>query len=74
MNIGLTLFKRRCKELSINHWPHRKIKSLHLLVQNLKETGLDNKSWSVGARNKDVGESSRNGTHIRDKETKASLF
>ncbi|MED6155778.1 hypothetical protein PIB30_008362 [Stylosanthes scabra] len=42
MNIGVTLLKRRCRELSINRWPHRKIKSLHLLIQNLKEMGLDN--------------------------------
>ncbi|QHN93690.1 protein RKD4 [Arachis ipaensis] len=42
MNIGLTLLKRRCRELSIKRWPHRKIKSLHLLIQTLKEIGLDN--------------------------------
>ncbi|XP_020961470.1 protein RKD1-like [Arachis ipaensis] len=32
---SLTLLKRRCREFSINRWPHRKIKSLHLLLQNL---------------------------------------
>ncbi|MED6211568.1 hypothetical protein PIB30_074986 [Stylosanthes scabra] len=42
MNIGVTLLKRRCRELNINRWPHRKIRSLHLLIQNLKEMGLDN--------------------------------
>ncbi|KAK7350978.1 hypothetical protein VNO77_10083 [Canavalia gladiata] len=36
MNVGLTLLKRRCRELNIMRWPHRKLKSLKLLIDNLK--------------------------------------
>ncbi|GKV25586.1 hypothetical protein SLEP1_g34999 [Rubroshorea leprosula] len=40
MNVGLTLLKRRCRELNIMRWPHRKIKSLKTLIHNVKEMGL----------------------------------
>ncbi|CAL0305424.1 unnamed protein product [Lupinus luteus] len=40
MNVGLTLLKRRCRELNILRWPHRKLKSLELLISNVKEMGL----------------------------------
>ncbi|KAK7410725.1 hypothetical protein VNO78_01741 [Psophocarpus tetragonolobus] len=40
MNVGLTMLKRRCRELNIMRWPHRKIKSLQLLIHNVKELGL----------------------------------
>lgn len=36
MNVGLTLLKRRCRELNITRWPHRKIKSLKTLIYNVK--------------------------------------
>ncbi|XLU56709.1 hypothetical protein S245_051357, partial [Arachis hypogaea] len=39
-------------------------------VYRNKEMSPDNESWSVRARNKDVGTSSKNGTHTRDQETK----
>ncbi|XP_027337140.1 protein RKD4 [Abrus precatorius] len=42
MNVGLTLLKRRCRELNIMRWPHRKLKSLKLLIDNVKELGLAN--------------------------------
>ncbi|KAI5405542.1 protein RKD4 [Lathyrus oleraceus] len=42
LNIGLTLLKKRCRELKITRWPHRKLKSLTLLIDNLKEMGLGN--------------------------------
>ncbi|TKY74080.1 RKD4 protein [Spatholobus suberectus] len=42
MNVGLTLLKRRCRELNIMRWPHRKLKSLQLLIDNVKELGLAN--------------------------------
>ncbi|KAF7830728.1 protein RKD4 [Senna tora] len=38
LNVGLTLLKRRCRELNITRWPHRKIKSLQSLIDN--ELGL----------------------------------
>ncbi|KAK8690431.1 hypothetical protein V6N13_073964 [Hibiscus sabdariffa] len=42
MNVGLTLLKKRCRELNILRWPHRKIKSLKSLINNVKELGLTN--------------------------------
>ncbi|KAA3456798.1 protein RKD4 [Gossypium australe] len=42
MNVGLTLLKKRCRELNIMRWPHRKIKSLKSLIHNVKELGLTN--------------------------------
>ncbi|GKU89077.1 hypothetical protein SLEP1_g3267 [Rubroshorea leprosula] len=40
MNVGLTLLKKRCRELNIMRWPHRKIKSLKTLINNIKVMGL----------------------------------
>ncbi|KAJ4850795.1 hypothetical protein Tsubulata_009784, partial [Turnera subulata] len=40
MRVGLTCLKRRCRELGIMRWPHRKIKSLNFLISNVKEQGL----------------------------------
>lgn len=36
LNVGLTVLKRRCRELNIMRWPHRKIKSLKALIENVK--------------------------------------
>ncbi|PKU73863.1 Protein RKD3 [Dendrobium catenatum] len=36
LNVGITLLKKRCRELNIPRWPHRKIKSLDTLIQNIK--------------------------------------
>lgn len=36
MNVGLTLLKKRCRELGIPRWPHRKIKSLGSLIHNVQ--------------------------------------
>ena len=36
MNVGLTMLKKRCRELNIMRWPHRKIKSLKSLINNVK--------------------------------------
>lgn len=36
MNVGLTLLKKRCRELGIPRWPHRKIKSLSSLMHNVQ--------------------------------------
>ncbi|CAJ1974412.1 unnamed protein product [Sphenostylis stenocarpa] len=43
MNVGLTMLKKRCRELNIMRWPHRKLKSLQLLIDNVKELGLADK-------------------------------
>ncbi|KAK1283464.1 Protein RKD2 [Acorus calamus] len=37
LNVGLTLLKKRCRELGIPRWPHRKMKSMQTLIQNVKE-------------------------------------
>ncbi|KAK6117737.1 hypothetical protein DH2020_048526 [Rehmannia glutinosa] len=36
LNVGLTILKKRCRELNIMRWPHRKIKSLKSLIHNVK--------------------------------------
>ncbi|XP_059435270.1 protein RKD4 [Corylus avellana] len=42
MKVGLTVLKKRCRELNIMRWPHRKIKSLKSLINNAKELGFTN--------------------------------
>ncbi|CAO2183725.1 unnamed protein product [Urochloa humidicola] len=37
MNVGLTVLKKRCRELGIARWPHRKMKSLKSLILNVQE-------------------------------------
>ncbi|CAM8900509.1 unnamed protein product [Rhodiola kirilowii] len=41
MNVGLTVLKKRCRELNIMRWPHRKLMSLKSLINNVKEMGLE---------------------------------
>lgn len=36
LNIGLTLLKKRCRELGIQRWPYRKLMSLQKLIHNVK--------------------------------------
>ncbi|EOA14385.1 hypothetical protein CARUB_v10027579mg [Capsella rubella] len=38
LNIGVTLLKKKCRELGIPRWPHRKLSSLNTLITNLKES------------------------------------
>ncbi|GAB2265060.1 hypothetical protein Dimus_000127 [Dionaea muscipula] len=40
LGVGLTVLKKRCRELDIRRWPHRKIKSLKSLIRNVQELGL----------------------------------
>ncbi|KMZ66787.1 Pentatricopeptide repeat [Zostera marina] len=42
LNVGLTLLKKRCRELGIPRWPHRKMKSLQTLINNVQELGMEN--------------------------------
>nr|GMC67047.1 protein RKD4 [Ipomoea batatas] len=42
LKVGLTALKKRCRELNISRWPHRKIKSLTSLIHNIKELGMGN--------------------------------
>uniref|UniRef100_A0A7N1A483 RWP-RK domain-containing protein n=1 Tax=Kalanchoe fedtschenkoi TaxID=63787 RepID=A0A7N1A483_KALFE len=39
LNVGLTLLKKRCRELGIRRWPHRKLMSLQTLISNVQELG-----------------------------------
>ena len=36
LNTGLTQLKKKCRELGIPRWPHRRIKSLHALIINVQ--------------------------------------
>ena len=36
LNVGLTLLKKRCRELNIRRWPHRKLMSLQTLIKNVQ--------------------------------------
>ncbi|KAJ8467948.1 hypothetical protein OPV22_030500 [Ensete ventricosum] len=53
LRVGLTVLKRKCREFGIPRWPHRKIKSLNNLIQNLQEEVQrqeeENKSAAVKA-------------------------
>jgi hypothetical protein len=40
LNVGLTVLKKRCRELGIPRWPHRKMKSLHALINNVEVPSL----------------------------------
>ena len=40
LKVGLTVLKRKCRELGIPRWPHRKIKSLDSLIHSLQVTSL----------------------------------
>ncbi|CAL5188246.1 unnamed protein product [Lathyrus oleraceus] len=53
LNVGLTVLKRKCREFGIPRWPHRKIKSLDSLIQNLQEEAkhqeMENKAAAMAA-------------------------
>lgn len=40
LNVGLTLLKKRCRELNIRRWPHRKLMSLQTLIKNVQVTNF----------------------------------
>ncbi|MCO5563150.1 hypothetical protein L7F22_016787 [Adiantum nelumboides] len=37
LNVGLTVLKKRCREFKIPRWPHRKMKSINCLIDNIKD-------------------------------------
>ncbi|RHN63666.1 putative transcription factor Nin-like family [Medicago truncatula] len=41
LNVGLTHLKKRCRELGIRRWPHRKLMSLQTLINNIQELGKE---------------------------------
>ncbi|KAL6597863.1 hypothetical protein ACP70R_046668 [Stipagrostis hirtigluma subsp. patula] len=44
MNVGLTVLKKRCRELGVARWPHRKMKSLKSLILNVQKMGKEGMS------------------------------
>lgn len=36
LDVGLTLLKKRCRELGFSRWPHRKLTSIDGIINNLK--------------------------------------
>ncbi|KAM0876582.1 hypothetical protein ACQ4PT_036095 [Festuca glaucescens] len=40
LNVGLTVLKKRCRVLGIPRWPHRKMKSLRALINNVEVHSL----------------------------------
>ncbi|CAN0895995.1 Protein RKD2 [Linum grandiflorum] len=41
LNVGLTLLKKRCRELGVGRWPHRKLMSLNTLISNVQRQAAD---------------------------------
>ncbi|GKD17442.1 RKD1-like protein [Tanacetum coccineum] len=37
LNIGLTMLKKRCRDLGIRRWPRRKLMSLQTLIDNVQQ-------------------------------------
>ncbi|KAJ0975309.1 hypothetical protein J5N97_017274 [Dioscorea zingiberensis] len=46
LNVGLTLLKKKCRELGIPRWPHRKMKSLQTLIKNVQD--MEREEGQVG--------------------------
>ncbi|GLJ15946.1 hypothetical protein SUGI_0263560 [Cryptomeria japonica] len=42
LKVGLTVLKKRCREFGIPRWPHRKMKSLGNLINNIQELAKSN--------------------------------
>ncbi|KAL5567751.1 hypothetical protein UlMin_024326 [Ulmus minor] len=40
LRVGVTRLKKRCRELNISRWPHRKLSSIKHLISNVKKMGL----------------------------------
>lgn len=46
LKVGLTVLKKRCREFGIPRWPHRKMKSLNSLIQNIQVNCLPCLHWA----------------------------
>ncbi|PWA46580.1 hypothetical protein CTI12_AA507260 [Artemisia annua] len=44
LKVGLTILKKRCRDLGFKRWPHRKLNSLNLLISTLQD---DNEGATV---------------------------
>ncbi|KAL1373282.1 hypothetical protein HN51_003272 [Arachis hypogaea] len=62
LDVGLTLLKKRCRELGIRRWPHRKLMSLQTLINNVQELGKE--------EGRESEEKLRNAIEILEKEKK----
>ncbi|CAA7056891.1 unnamed protein product [Microthlaspi erraticum] len=53
LNIGITLLKKKCRELGIHRWPHRKLMSLETLRTNLMDHfgNMDGEANKIKLRN-----------------------
>lgn len=40
LNVGLTVLKKKCRELGIPRWPHRKLKNLQTLINDVEVPSL----------------------------------
>ncbi|PWA54171.1 protein RKD1 [Artemisia annua] len=38
LNVGLSVFKKQCREIGIQRWPYRKIKSLQTMIADFQVT------------------------------------
>lgn len=36
INVGVTILKKQCRRLGITRWPHRNVKSLQKLIDNVQ--------------------------------------
>ena len=54
LNVGLTLLKKRCRELGIRRWPHRKLMSLQTLIKNVQVPSLSANDFFVIVFNRDI--------------------
>ncbi|CAL1381391.1 unnamed protein product [Linum trigynum] len=54
LNVGLTLLKKRCRELGLKRWPHRKLMSLQTLISNVRHLQGDDHDSSRSARLKEA--------------------
>ncbi|XP_012483163.1 protein RKD2 [Gossypium raimondii] len=48
LKVGLTLLKKRCRELGIRRWPYRKLMSLQTLTKNLQVLDREEREGSEG--------------------------
>ncbi|GAQ87313.1 RWP-RK domain-containing protein [Klebsormidium nitens] len=39
LGVGLTVLKKRCRDMGIHRWPHRKLKSMNALIQTVQQLG-----------------------------------
>ncbi|CAN6279998.1 unnamed protein product [Urochloa humidicola] len=47
LNVGLTVLKKRCRELGIPRWPHRKLQRMRKLIDDVQELGKETEQVDV---------------------------